>query len=86
MATHRVNPLRSIAYAGRTVLGVVVTLAGIALLALPGPGTLVILIGLALLARDHEWAAHLLHRARRIGARAGQSIARRHDRTKGPQS
>jgi uncharacterized protein (TIGR02611 family) len=86
MASHRTDPLRSIAYAGRTALGVTVTVAGIALLPLPGPGTVVILLGLALLARDHEWAARLLDRARRIGARAGQSITRRHDRPKGPQS
>jgi uncharacterized protein (TIGR02611 family) len=86
MESPRTNPPRSMAYVGRTVLGVVVTLAGIALLPLPGPGTVVILVGLALLARDHEWAARLLHRARTIGARAGRSITRRHDQPKGTQS
>ncbi|MGQ0464872.1 MAG: PGPGW domain-containing protein [Sporichthyaceae bacterium] len=39
-----------------TTLGVVITLAGIAMLPLPGPGALIILVGLWVLAQEYEWA------------------------------
>ena len=60
--------------AGRSsLLGAVVTLAGIAMLALPGPAFVVIPIGLAILSLEFEWAERLLEkalsRARRRGAR-----------------
>lgn len=38
------------------VLGVVLTLAGIALLVLPGPGFVLVAAGLAVLATEFEWA------------------------------
>ena len=43
--------------------GVIVTLAGVAMLALPGPALAVIPIGLAMLAMEFDWAERLLHRA-----------------------
>ncbi len=45
--------------------GSVLILAGLAMLVLPGPGFLVIAVGLALLARDVAWAARMLERVRR---------------------
>jgi uncharacterized protein (TIGR02611 family) len=45
---------------GRMGFGVVVTLVGIAMLPLPGPGMLVIAVGLTVLARDVAWADRLL--------------------------
>jgi uncharacterized protein (TIGR02611 family) len=42
-----------------TVAGTTVTLLGIILLPLPGPGSLVILVGLTILAVEFEWARHL---------------------------
>ena len=42
------------------VVGFVVLLAGLALLPLPGPGSLVIIIGLGILARELPWAERLL--------------------------
>ncbi len=51
------------------VLAVVVTLAGLALLALPGPGALVFLLGLGMLAPAFGWARTLLHRGIELGDR-----------------
>ena len=48
----------------RIVAGVVVLLLGIALLGLPGPGLLVIALGLGLLAQDVPFARNLLDRVR----------------------
>lgn len=42
------------------VVGVVVVLAGVALLALPGPGVIVIIVGLLILSTEFEWAQRLL--------------------------
>jgi uncharacterized protein (TIGR02611 family) len=50
--------------AGVVVLGVLVTLAGIVMTGpVPGPGFLVIPVGLALLALEFTWAERLLERA-----------------------
>ena len=50
--------------AGVVVLGVLITLAGIVMTGpVPGPGFLIIPIGLALLALEFTWAERLLERA-----------------------
>lgn len=51
---------RSAKKAGILVVGVTVVLAGIALLPLPGPGMLVIIVGLVILATEFEWAQRWL--------------------------
>ena len=43
-----------------TVVGGAVTLAGLAMLALPGPGWAAIFLGLAILASEYVWARRLL--------------------------
>ena len=45
---------------GVTVTGPLVVLAGVAMLVLPGPGLVVIALGLALLALEYEWARSLV--------------------------
>jgi uncharacterized protein (TIGR02611 family) len=45
------------------VAGVIVTLVGLAMLALPGPAFVVIPIGLAMLAMEFAWAERMLDRA-----------------------
>lgn len=45
------------------ISGAIVTLAGIAMLVLPGPALLVIPIGLAMLAMEFAWAEHMLEKA-----------------------
>ena len=46
--------------AGRLVAGTLLTLLGLALLVLPGPGLVVLALGLALLAQDVPFARNLL--------------------------
>lgn len=48
---------------GWVVVGVVLSLGGLALLALPGPGLLVVLLGLGMLAPAFPWARGLLRRS-----------------------
>jgi uncharacterized protein (TIGR02611 family) len=47
-----------------TIAGFVVLLAGAAMLVLPGPGIVVILLGLAILSTEYVWAERLLRKAR----------------------
>ena len=47
-----------------TLSGFAVTILGIALLVLPGPGFVVVAAGLAILATEYAWAQRLLVRAR----------------------
>ena len=47
---------------GFTFFGFLVVLAGVAMLVLPGPGLLVIAIGLGILALEFAWAERLLER------------------------
>jgi hypothetical protein len=61
---------------GVTVGGGVLLLAGVAMLVLPGPGILVIIAGLAVLATEYAWAKRPLDamrdRARRLRERVGR--------------
>ena len=50
---------------GRITAGAVVTLLGLALLVLPGPGLVIVAAGLSILAIDVPFARRLLHRVRR---------------------
>ncbi|MBZ5740488.1 PGPGW domain-containing protein [Nocardioides mangrovi] len=55
------GPLRSVAVrVGVTVLGPLVVLAGLAMTVLPGPGLVVMVLGLALLALEYQWARSVL--------------------------
>ena len=45
------------------IAGALVTLAGVAMLVLPGPAFVVIPVGLAMLALEFTWAEHLLEKA-----------------------
>ncbi|RJQ49880.1 MAG: hypothetical protein C4538_01390 [Nitrospiraceae bacterium] len=46
----------------RVVVGLTILLAGLIMILLPGPGTVVILIGLAILATEFVWAKKLMDR------------------------
>jgi uncharacterized protein (TIGR02611 family) len=62
------------------VIGATVLLFGLAMLVLPGPGLLVILVALAILASEFAWARHLLKRVRReIKTRTGFGSELEHD-------
>jgi uncharacterized protein (TIGR02611 family) len=54
---------------GVAVVGLVVILVGIVLLAAPGPGWLVIFLGLGIWASEFVWAKSLLRRTRRTVGR-----------------
>ncbi len=58
------------------VVGVAVTAAGFAMLVLPGPGLLVIIAGLSILAIEFAWAARLRDQARDKAKTAASSAAK----------
>lgn len=65
----------------RIVAGFTLLAFGIVLLVGPGPGWLVILLGLGLLAVDFVWARRLLDRLKAEGARVRNFVFRRQPRT-----
>jgi uncharacterized protein (TIGR02611 family) len=52
------------------VVGLAVTAGGFAMLVLPGPGLLVIVLGLAILATEFAWAEYLLDKAKEQAMKA----------------
>jgi Putative transmembrane protein (PGPGW) len=50
---------------GVTIAGGVLVLAGLVMLVLPGPGVLVVIAGLAILATEYVWAQRALNFAKR---------------------
>ncbi len=52
------------------VLGMALVVAGVAMLVLPGPGIVVIIAGLAVLATEFAWAERMLDSAKRHAAKA----------------
>jgi len=62
-----------------TIAGFAVLLAGIALLVLPGPGWLLIFIGLTILATEYVWAERLLKTAKRKAGQAKDAVLRKKD-------
>lgn len=59
------------------VIGGALVIGGVALLVLPGPGLLVIIAGLAVLATEFAWAALLLDKAKEHASKAAQSTKKR---------
>lgn len=53
-----------------TVLGALVVALGIALMVLPGPGILLVVVGLAILATEYAWARDLLGTAKEKAVKA----------------
>lgn len=49
------------------VIGGTIVIVGLLLVFLPGPGALVILLGLAVLGSEFVWARRLIKRARELG-------------------
>jgi len=62
---------------GITVAGISMLAGGVAMLVLPGPGLAVILLGLAVLATEYDWAARLLARLRQRASRMAKPLAER---------
>jgi len=59
------------------LIGSTVLLAGVLMLVLPGPGIVVIIGGLAILATEFAWANRLLTHARDRAARVAQKLRKR---------
>jgi hypothetical protein len=62
------------------LFGGVLVLAGLAMLVLPGPGVVVILAGLAVLATEFVWARRVLERTKataKAGFDKGKSVVKR---------
>ena len=53
------------------VVGVALLVAGVVMLVVPGPGLLVIIAGLAVLATEFAWAERMLDQAKEKAAQAG---------------
>ena len=66
-----------------TIVGVALLVVGAALMVLPGPGILLIVAGLAVLATEYVWAHHLLVRAREQAGKAQQAAVASPVRTGG---
>jgi uncharacterized protein (TIGR02611 family) len=62
---------------GVTIAGFAVLLAGLVMLVLPGPGIVVILAGLAILATEYVWAQRLLRIAKEKANQAKDVILRK---------
>lgn len=60
-----------------TVVGVVVLLAGVVLLVLPGPGWVLIFVGLSILGTEYVWAQRLLRVAKDQANKAKDKVLRR---------
>ena len=73
--------MKNVVRLAKVIGGFVLLVAGIAMIALPGPGWLTIAAGLAILAGEFIWARRLLdrlkHQAGRLKEHAGRFAGRR---------
>jgi uncharacterized protein (TIGR02611 family) len=60
-----------------TIVGGAILVAGLAMLVLPGPGFIVIVIGFAILGTEYAWAASALERTKRTAEKASKAARRR---------
>ncbi len=58
----------------RIIAGFTLLLAGVVMLVTPGPGWLVIFLGLGLLAAEFVWARRLMDRMKREGDRVREAV------------
>jgi uncharacterized protein (TIGR02611 family) len=56
------------------IIGGIVLLAGVAMMVLPGPGILVIIAGLAILAKEFTWAERTLDKAKQQASKATEKV------------
>ena len=55
-----------------TVVGGALVLLGLAMLVLPGPGIVVVVLGFAVLGTEYVWAASALERTKQVAGKAGE--------------
>lgn len=79
-----IPPLRWARRGAITVAGISMLAGGMVMLVLPGPGLAVILLGLAVLATEYDWAARLLAWIRQRAAGMASPLVGRRRRTRQP--
>lgn len=57
------------------IVGLTVLAAGVAMLVLPGPGLIVMFLGLAILASEFAWAEAMLDRTKGVAAKTASSLS-----------
>lgn len=62
---------------GVTVLGFLLLLAGAIMMVTPGPGTVAIIAGLAILATEYTWAEIMLDKVKEKARQAGDAVRKR---------
>lgn len=67
---------------GVTLLGFLLLLAGGIMLVTPGPGTVAIIAGLAILATEYTWAEIMLDKVKTKAKQAGSAVRNRRRRRK----
>ncbi|MGI8794126.1 MAG: PGPGW domain-containing protein [Acidimicrobiales bacterium] len=74
-----VKPIEIVQFVARSgkriaisVIGGAFVLLGLAMLVLPGPGIVVVVIGFAILGTEYAWAARALDKTKEKAAQAGQ--------------
>jgi uncharacterized protein (TIGR02611 family) len=69
-----VRTVEQVRRAFRVVAGFTLLLAGVVMIVTPGPGWLVIFLGLSLLAAEFIWARRLMERMKREGERVRDAV------------
>ncbi len=69
-----VRTVEQVRRAFRIVAGFTLLLAGVVMIITPGPGWLVIFLGLSLLAAEFIWARRLMDRMKRQGERVREAV------------
>ncbi|HEY2820282.1 MAG TPA: PGPGW domain-containing protein [Candidatus Acidoferrum sp.] len=69
-----VRTVEQVRRAFRVVAGFTLLLAGVVMIITPGPGWLVIFLGLSLLAAEFIWARRLMERMKREGERVRDAV------------
>jgi uncharacterized protein (TIGR02611 family) len=69
-----VRTVEQVRRAFRIVAGFTLLLAGVVMIVTPGPGWLVIFLGLSLLAAEFIWARRLMDRMKRQGDRVREAV------------
>jgi hypothetical protein len=82
----RIETLRQARRILVAVVGSTVIAIGVAMLVTPGPGWLVIFLGLSILGAEFVWARRLLRRLKRTGAGIGRTLFERSPCSAAPPS
>jgi uncharacterized protein (TIGR02611 family) len=69
-----IRTVEQVRRAFRIVAGFTLLLAGVVMIVTPGPGWLVIFLGLSLLAAEFIWARRLMDRMKRQGDRVREAV------------